>query len=74
MKRTGTEAFVSQMVVYAMVMICCGGGVGLGTVYLRQKISVSANHAKVLETENDALRRQIDGVDAEIATQDSEAP
>ena len=35
MKKTDTHAFVNQLLVYTLVMICFSGSIGLGTVWLR---------------------------------------
>ncbi len=47
MKRN-TSAFVNQFVIWLMVTITCGGTVGLGTVWMRHKISVTANANRIL--------------------------
>ncbi|HWA09701.1 MAG TPA: hypothetical protein VG838_09645 [Opitutaceae bacterium] len=45
----GTSAFVNQLLVYTLVMICFSGSVGLGTVWLRHQISLTANRSKQIE-------------------------
>ena len=49
MNKTDTNAFVNQLLVYTLVMICFSGSIGLGTVWLRHQISVTANNTKQLE-------------------------
>jgi hypothetical protein len=49
MNRTRNDAFVNQLLVYTLVMICFSGSVGLGTVWLRHQISLTANRSKVIE-------------------------
>ncbi|MFZ9682428.1 MAG: hypothetical protein ACO3DQ_04390 [Cephaloticoccus sp.] len=44
-----TQAFVNQLLVYTLVMFCFSGSIGLGTVWMRHQISLSANATKVLE-------------------------
>lgn len=49
MNRTRNDAFVNQLLVYTLVMICFSGSVGLGTVWLRHQISLTANRSKMIE-------------------------
>ena len=49
MNKTDTHAFVNQLLVYTLVMICFSGSVGLGTVWLRHQISLTANRSKMIE-------------------------
>ena len=49
MNKTHTHAFVNQLLVYTLVMICFSGSVGLGTVWLRHQISLTANRSKMIE-------------------------
>ena len=44
------HAFVNQMLVYTLVMICFTGSIGLGTVWMRHQISLTANATKVLDS------------------------
>jgi len=48
MKTTGTHAFVNQLLVWMLVAITFGGSVGLGTVWMRHQISVTANTNRLL--------------------------
>ncbi len=59
MKKTDTHAFVNQLLVYTLVMICFSGSIGLGTVWLRHQISLSANSARVLEARYNEVERHI---------------
>lgn len=43
MKTTDTHAFATQLLVCLLVCISIGGSVGLGAVWLRHQISVTAN-------------------------------
>ena len=43
------HAFVNQLLVYTLVMICFSGSIGLGTVWMRHQISLTANATKVLD-------------------------
>ena len=49
MNKKDTNAFVNQLLVYTLVMICFSGSIGLGTVWLRHQISVTANNTRQLE-------------------------
>ena len=49
MNKKDTHAFVNQLLVYTLVMICFSGSIGLGTVWLRHQISITANNTKRLE-------------------------
>jgi hypothetical protein len=49
MRPFGNRAFVNQLLVYTLVMISLTGSIGLGTVWLRHQISVTANSTRVLE-------------------------
>jgi hypothetical protein len=49
MKKNSSQAFVNQLLVYTLVMICFSGSIGLGTVWLRHQISLTANNTKQLE-------------------------
>jgi hypothetical protein len=59
MKKTDTHAFVNQLLVYTLVMICFTGSVGLGTVWLRHQISVTANRNKQLEARLAEMERHL---------------
>jgi hypothetical protein len=49
MNKNASHAFVNQLLIYTLVMICCSGTVGLGTVWLRHEISLTANRTRQLE-------------------------
>ncbi|QYM78089.1 hypothetical protein K0B96_12305 [Horticoccus luteus] len=66
-----TRAFVNQMLVYTLVMICFSGSVGLGTVWLRHQISVTANAARDIEGRIAEVRRHIDETNATIQAEKS---
>lgn len=68
MNKTDTNAFVNQLLVYTLVMICFSGSIGLGTVWLRHQISVTANNTKQMEQRIAATERRM----AELNTQITE--
>jgi len=43
MKTSDTHAFANQLLVCLLVCISCGGSIGLGAVWMRHQISVTAN-------------------------------
>ncbi|MFA5264573.1 MAG: hypothetical protein WC378_12195 [Opitutaceae bacterium] len=49
MKTSDSHAFVNQLLIYTLVMICTSGSVGLGTVWLRYQISATANRVKLAD-------------------------
>ena len=60
MKTSDTQAFVNQLLICFLVTICAGGSIGLGTVWMRNQISVVANA-------NRALAAQIVDVERRVA-------
>ncbi len=71
--RKRTDAFVNQLMVYALVAICGTGSIGLGTVWMRHQISIAANANKVLEASIADLERRIQETDAAIAAEQDPA-
>jgi hypothetical protein len=63
MKRN-SQAFVNQVLVCLLVTFCFSGSIGLGTVWMRHQISLTANANKVLETRIAEVDRHL----AETAT------
>ena len=66
MKNTDTHAFVNQLLVYTLVMICFSGSIGLGTVWLRHQISLSANATRAIEGRINELERHISETKAAV--------
>jgi hypothetical protein len=69
MQKSDTHAFVNQLLVYTLVMICVSGSVGLGTVWLRYQISVTANRNKQLETRISEVERHLAETNNAIETE-----
>jgi hypothetical protein len=59
MRPTSNHAFVNQLLVYTLVMICFTGSLGLGTVWMRHQISLAANATKVLDARIAELDRRL---------------
>lgn len=73
MKKSETHAFVNQLLVYTLVVIGFSGSIGLGTVWLRHQISVTANATKQLEARLGEVRRHIAEKTVEIESAESPA-
>ena len=48
MRTFAAHGFVNQLLVYTLVMIGFSGSIGLGTVWMRHQISITANSTKQL--------------------------
>ncbi|MDB6168916.1 MAG: hypothetical protein JWM88_1780 [Verrucomicrobia bacterium] len=59
MNRTSNHAFVNHLLVYTLVMICFTGSIGLGTVWMRHQISLTANATKVLDARIAEMERRV---------------
>jgi hypothetical protein len=66
MHKHDNHAFVNQLLVYTLVMICFSGSIGLGTVWMRHQISATANSAKVLDSRYNEIERQINQMRAAV--------
>ena len=62
--RTTNHAFVNQFFLCTLFTICFSGSIGLGTVWMRHQISLTANANKALEARLAELGRHL----AETAT------
>ena len=60
------HAFVNQLLVYTLVMICFSGSIGLGTVWMRHQMSLTANATKVLDARIADLDRRLSETKAEM--------
>lgn len=67
--RNNSRAFVNQLFIGLLVTICCGGTVGLGTVWMRNQISVTANTNRALASRLAELQRHLDATEAQIETE-----
>ena len=47
--RLTNHAFVNQLLIYTLCTICVSGSIGLGTVWMRHQISLTANASSKLE-------------------------
>ncbi len=59
MKKTDTHAFANQLLVCLLMTFGFGGSIGLGTVWMRHQISITANENRRLAAEFDDLGRRL---------------
>lgn len=71
MKTSSTHAFVNQLLVYILAMICTSGSVGLGTVWLRYQISATANRVKQTDQRIAECERRLAETITSIETEQS---
>jgi len=67
--KNNSQAFVNQLLVCLLVTIGFGGSIGLGTVWLRHRISVTANNNKILAAKIDAVERRIEEMTTVLETE-----
>lgn len=67
--RNNRRAFANQLFIGVLVTICFGGSVGLGTVWMRHQVSVTAKVNRMLEANLAELERHILEKDAAIETE-----
>ncbi len=71
MHKNDRHAFVNQLLVYTLVMICFTGSIGLGTVWLRNQMARTANSIKANEYRTAEIERRIAETTALIAAEQS---
>jgi hypothetical protein len=71
MKKSDTHAFVNQILVCVLVTISFGGSIGLGTVWMRHQISVTAKSNRDLNARLIALGRAFEERKAEVEGEQS---
>lgn len=71
MNKKDTHAFVNQLLVYTLVMICFSGSIGLGTVWLRHQISITANNTKLLEQRIAESERHLSELNTQVTAEQS---
>ncbi len=59
MNLSSNQGFVNQLLVYTLVMIGFSGSIGLGTVWMRHQISVTANANKQLDARIAMIERHL---------------
>jgi len=71
MKKTDAHAFINQLLLGLLVTIGVGGSIGLGTVWMRYQISVTANTNRVLTAKIAETERRIAETISLVETQQS---
>ncbi len=71
MKKSGTHAFVNQLLIGTLAMIVFSGSIGLGAVWLRHQISTTAQSTRQLENALAEVERRIAETTALIAAEQS---
>lgn len=71
MQKNDRHAFVNQLLVYTLVMICFTGSIGLGTVWLRNQIAQTANNIKSFQARTAEVERRLAETTAMIAAEQS---
>jgi hypothetical protein len=69
MKAFTSQGFINQLLVYSLVMICFSGSIGLGTVWMRHQISLTANATKQLDARISAIERHLTEATAAAETE-----
>lgn len=69
MKKSDTHAFVNQLMVFLLFTICSGGSIGLGTVWMRHQISMTANANQRLVSQLAEIDRRLAETSAAIETE-----
>lgn len=59
MNTSASHGFVNQLLVYTLVMIGFSGSIGLGAVWMRHQISITANANRVLDARIAAVERHL---------------
>lgn len=67
--KNNSRAFVNELLVCLLVTIAVGGGMGLGVVWMRHQISMTANSNRALAAEIVRLGRLIDEKKTRIETE-----
>ena len=67
MKISAAHGFVNQVLAYTLLGIGLSGSIGVGTVWMRQQISITANANKALEARIADLTRRVEETTASIA-------
>lgn len=69
--KKNSQAFINQLLVCLIVTFGFSGSIGLGTVWMRHQISVTANSNKILEGKITEMERRISESSALIESEQS---
>lgn len=71
--KSSNQAFVNKLVIYTLGMLCVSGSAGLGAVWLRHQMSVTANQIQLHKAEMAALSRRLAETTTAIEAEQSPA-
>jgi len=69
MKTSSSHGFINQLLAYTLVMFCFSGSIGLGTVWMRHQISLTANDTRLLDARLSAVERHLTETTAAAETE-----
>ncbi|KXU35482.1 hypothetical protein AXK11_06270 [Cephaloticoccus primus] len=64
--KNNTHAFAHPLLITTLVMICLAGSIGMGTVWMRHQISMTANRTKLLQARLTETERLINSTRADV--------
>jgi hypothetical protein len=67
--KKNSQAFINQLLVCLLVTMTFGGSLGLGTVWVRHQISVTAKANRALLAEISEVNRRSDDIEAHIRSE-----
>ncbi len=67
MKPPPTHTLVNRAILLTLVLLVFSGSLGLGAVWMRQRISQAANESRALHVKIKDLERRLDEVNAQVA-------
>lgn len=67
MKPPPTQAHINRLIALTLMLLVFSGSLGLGAVWVRQKMSQTANHSRALAAKLTEVERRLDEVSAEVA-------
>lgn len=67
--KKNSQAFVNQLLVCLLVTMAVGGSLGLGTVWVRHQISLTAKANRALLAEITEVNRRSDDIEAQIRSE-----
>ena len=71
MRKNDNHAFVNQVLVCLLLTFGCGGALGLGAVWVRHQISVTAKSNRALQTSIAEVKRRLDATAAIVESEQS---
>ena len=72
--KNNSQAFVNQLLVCLLVTMTFGGSLGLGIVWVRHQISMTAKMNRALLAETDEVNRRSDDLETQIRSQMAPEP